>query len=74
MQNRLFDFLKRHRLLSFFIMTYGISWGIPGFALLLSALTGAFEVSLEEYSPLSPLPSPTWRFGLLPFQLSQSSR
>lgn len=50
-----FDFVKRHRLLVFFLITYGISWGIPGLALLLSALTRAFAVSLEEYSPLSYL-------------------
>jgi membrane protease YdiL (CAAX protease family) len=54
-QNSSFDFVKRHRLLTFFLVTYGISWGIPSLALLLSALTGAFEVSLEEYSPLSYL-------------------
>ena len=39
----------------FFLITYGITSGIPGLALLLSALTGAFTVSLEEYSPLSYL-------------------
>ena len=50
-----FDFVKQHRLLVFLLTTYGISWGIPGLALLLSALTRAFEVSLEEYSPLSYL-------------------
>lgn len=50
-----FDYVKKHRLLVFFLITYGISWGIPGLALLLSALTRAFEVSLEEYSPLSYL-------------------
>lgn len=49
------DFIKRHRLVTFFLITYGLSWGIPGLALLLSALTGTFEVSLREYSPLSYL-------------------
>ena len=53
MQNNRLNFVKRHRLLSFFLITYGISWGIPGIALLISAWTGAFEVSLREYSPLS---------------------
>ena len=38
--------------MAFFLVTYGISWGLPGLAFLLSALTGAFEVSLREYSPL----------------------
>jgi membrane protease YdiL (CAAX protease family) len=55
MQDNSFYFIRRHRLLTFFLITYGISWGIPGLALLLSALTRAFEVSLEEYSPLSYL-------------------
>ncbi|MEW5868532.1 MAG: CPBP family intramembrane glutamic endopeptidase [Chloroflexota bacterium] len=54
-QNRLLEFVKRHRLLAFFLITYGISWGIPGLALLLSAWTRAFEVDLAEYSPLSYL-------------------
>lgn len=53
MKNLLLNFPKRHRLLSFFLITYGISWGIPGIALLLSTVTGKFEVSLQEYSPLS---------------------
>jgi hypothetical protein len=47
--------MKHHRLLAFFLITYGIAWGIPGLALLLAALTGAFTVSLKEYSPLSYL-------------------
>jgi membrane protease YdiL (CAAX protease family) len=47
--------MKRHRLLAFFLITYGISWGVPGVALLLSALTGAFEVSLREHTFLSYL-------------------
>ena len=54
-QKRSFDPVKRHRLLAFFLITYGISWGIPGLALLLSTLTEAFEVSLREYSPPSYL-------------------
>lgn len=49
---RLSGLLGRHRLRAFFLLTYGISWGIPGLALLLSALTGTFEVSLREYTPL----------------------
>jgi membrane protease YdiL (CAAX protease family) len=47
--------LCSHRLSAFFALTFGIAWGIPGLALLLSALTGAFEASLEEFSPLSYL-------------------
>ncbi len=47
--------MKRHRLLAFFLLTFAISWGVPGILLLLSAATGAFEVSLERSSPLSYL-------------------
>jgi membrane protease YdiL (CAAX protease family) len=45
----------RGRLLAFFLITFGISWGIPGLALVVASLTGAFEVSLRQYSPLSYL-------------------
>ena len=45
--------MKRRPLLAFFLLAFGIAWGIPGLALLLAAQTGAFEVSMEEYSPLS---------------------
>lgn len=47
--------MKRHRLLAFFLITFGISWGIPAVLIVLSKLTGAFEVSLKEYSALSYL-------------------
>lgn len=47
--------MKKHRLLAFFLLTFAISWGVPGILLLLSAATGAFEVSLERSSPLSYL-------------------
>ena len=47
--------MKRHRLVAFFLLTFAISWGVPGILLLLSAATGAFEVSLERSSPLSYL-------------------
>jgi hypothetical protein len=53
--NTVLEFVKRHRLLSFFLITYAISWGVPGLALLISASTGAFAISIEEYSPLSYL-------------------
>lgn len=47
--------MKKHRLVAFFLLTFAISWGVPGVLLLLSAATGAFEVSLEKSSPLSYL-------------------
>ena len=47
--------MKRHRLVAFFLLTFAISWGVPAILLLLSAATGAFEVSLERSSPLSYL-------------------
>jgi len=47
--------MKHHRLLAFFLITFGISWGIPAVLIVLSKLTGAFEVSLKEYSALSYL-------------------
>src|SRR6266508_2906047 len=43
----------RHRLAAFFLLTFGLSWGIPGLALLWSARTGASEVSISGYSPLA---------------------
>ncbi|MBN1855326.1 MAG: CPBP family intramembrane metalloprotease [Dehalococcoidia bacterium] len=47
--------MRKHRLVAFFLLTFGISWGIPGFLLLISYLTGSFEVSLQRFSPLSYL-------------------
>jgi hypothetical protein len=47
------EIIKRHCLISFFLITYGISWGIPGLALLLSSVADGFEVSMQEYSLLS---------------------
>jgi membrane protease YdiL (CAAX protease family) len=47
--------VKRHRLVAFFLLTFAISWGVPGILLLVSAATGAFEVSLERSTPLSYL-------------------
>jgi membrane protease YdiL (CAAX protease family) len=44
---------KRKPLLVFFLLAFGISWGIPGLAMLFSALTGAFEISLDNSSPLT---------------------
>jgi membrane protease YdiL (CAAX protease family) len=44
--------MTRRPLLAFFLITFGISWGIPGLALLIAALTGAFEVALGQYDPL----------------------
>ena len=55
MQPRYYRGVRRHRLIAFFLITFGLSWGIPGFALLLSIVTGAFEVSLGRLSPLSCL-------------------
>ena len=37
----------------FFLLAFGISWCIPGLAMLLAALIGAFEASLEMTSPLT---------------------
>ncbi len=45
--------IRRHPLAAFFVLTFAISWGIPGAALGLAALTGAFEVEFGEFSPLS---------------------
>jgi len=47
--------LTNRHLVLFFLLTFGIAWGIPGIGLLLSARIQGFEVSLEEYSPLSYL-------------------
>jgi len=47
--------VKRHRLVVFFLLTFAISWGVPGILLLVSATTGAFEVSFERSTPLSYL-------------------
>jgi membrane protease YdiL (CAAX protease family) len=44
--------MKEHRLITFFVLTFAISWGVPGLALLLSALAEGFDVSLAAYSPL----------------------
>jgi len=44
--------MRRHRLLLFFLLTFGISWGVPGLLLLVSSLTDAVEVNLAAYSPL----------------------
>lgn len=47
--------MRKHRLVVFFLITFGLSWGIPGSLLLLSTVTGAFNVSLDRMSPLSCL-------------------
>lgn len=47
--------MRCHRLAAFFLLTFGISWGIPGLALLSAALTGAFDISLGGYAPLAYL-------------------
>ena len=49
--------MRKHRLVAFFLLAFGISWGIPGGLILFSRLTGSFEgsfeVSLESPSLLS---------------------
>jgi len=47
--------VRRHRLIAFFFITFGLSWGTPGLLLLLSTLTDLFQVSLQRLSPLSCL-------------------
>ncbi len=44
--------MREHRLTSFFVLTFVISWGIPGLFLLASRL-GMVPISLDRYSPLS---------------------
>jgi membrane protease YdiL (CAAX protease family) len=44
---------KIRPLQTFFVLAFGISWGMPGLAMLISALTGAFEVTLDNTSPLT---------------------
>ncbi len=44
--------MREHRLTAFFVITFVISWGIPGLLLLASRL-GLVAVSLDRYSPLS---------------------
>lgn len=45
--------MRRDGLNRYWILAFGIAWGIPGLALLLARLTGAFQVSIAEYTPLS---------------------
>jgi hypothetical protein len=45
--------MTQHRLVAFFLLTFGLSWGSLGLALLWSVRTGAFEVSVGGY-PLLP--------------------
>jgi uncharacterized protein len=44
--------MRRHRLIAFFVITFAISWGIPGLVLLASTL-GVAAVSIDRHSPLS---------------------
>ena len=44
--------MREHRLIAFFLITFGLSWGIPGIALLASSL-GAVATSVDRHSPLS---------------------
>lgn len=44
--------MRKRRLVGFFLIMFALSWGIPAIALLLSWTTGAFDVSLDRYSPL----------------------
>jgi membrane protease YdiL (CAAX protease family) len=43
--------MKRHRLGAFFLLTFALSWGVSGLALLLSNVLH-FEASMALYSPL----------------------
>jgi membrane protease YdiL (CAAX protease family) len=47
--------IRRHPLAAFLLLTFGICWGIPGIALALADLTGAFQVDLSEFAPLTYL-------------------
>ena len=44
--------VRRHPLASFWLLAFGVSWGVPGGALLLGASLGV-EVSVAGYSPLA---------------------
>jgi hypothetical protein len=44
--------IRRRPLVAFFLLAFGISWGVPGLALLVASQTG-LEVAIDEYSPLS---------------------
>jgi len=44
--------VRRHLLATFFLLTFAVSWGVPG-VLLLLAPTLPFEVTLAGYSPLA---------------------
>ncbi len=44
--------MRRHRLTAFFLLTFGLSWGIPGLFLLASSI-GAVTVPIERHSPLA---------------------
>jgi hypothetical protein len=44
--------MRQHRLIAFFLITFGLSWGVPGVLLLASRL-GATAVSVDRHSPLS---------------------
>jgi uncharacterized protein len=43
--------MNTRRLLPFFLLTFAISWGVPGAGLLLSVWLPAFPFSLEMYTP-----------------------
>ena len=49
---RYYRTMREHRLIAFFLITFGLSWGIPGVLLLASSL-GATAVSVDRHSPLS---------------------
>jgi uncharacterized protein len=49
---RYYRSMRRHRLIAFFVITFAISWGIPGLVLLASTL-GVAAVSIDRHSPLS---------------------
>jgi membrane protease YdiL (CAAX protease family) len=47
--------IKDNQLITFFLFTFIISWGVPGVILLISYSTGTFIFSMAQYTPLSYL-------------------
>jgi len=44
--------MTKHPLLAFLLITFGLSWGVPGVALLTSAPGEGLNVTLAQYTPL----------------------
>ncbi len=49
---RYYRTMRRHRLVAFFLISFALSWGIPG-VLLLASASGAIDISIARHSPLS---------------------